>query len=267
MVEKLRNDFTKKPDSNIALFTLCTYYNHHIVNKTVNNFTGPNISSYCKKHSYDFYFLKDEEKFNKLPFIERGESNIAHCLFKFEIFLKLFEMGYDKVFYIDSIDILITNYNISLSSLVDDQHSLFFSLKPFIFQDNEGTKLFNINGGFHSARNTTKSKKFFRECIEKVKEKNKKVDVNENNIHDQFIFKKILNSRKEKYKNDVSVGKSLQQKFWYSNKITEEKIFFNQNKRKNLWVEGDFLIHLGVFCSNVGSKFELVKKFYRKYCE
>jgi len=264
----VRKTLSAYKNSNTALFTICSHVDKNpYTYKIINEYTRGNHVKYCNKNDYDYYFFDDVSIFESLNFLNNDEVNYSHCLTKFEAFIKLFEREYDNVFYIDASDVLITNIDKELEEFKNKENSVFLSTKSFVYDWENAIRNDNINGGFIGAKNNDESKEILYKSIEKVKEKSKNIDLNENDIFDDVIWKEVLNENN--FDGEVSIGNPLQQKYWLSDRafhLSLEEII-NQHERIDVWSEGDFMVHLGVFCDLECSKLDLIERFYEYYLE
>lgn len=104
----------------------CTYYSPSY--KALADISLPNLSEYCAKHGY--YMWVENIENDKWEYV------------KHDIFKKLFEEGFDLIWYKD-VDSIITNMTIPITNFIDDSHDFFI------------TKDFNeLNGGSVIIKNT-----------------------------------------------------------------------------------------------------------------
>lgn len=257
----VREDFRRKSESKVALFTLCTHYDDNkFVKRTFDNFTGSNLKSYSKKHGYDFYVFKDNSFFEYFNY-----ENLESTSHKLEIIDKLFKKDYKFVFSIDSVDILITNKSKKLESFTDVNNSVFFSIDAFIYNFEEERRriengLFNINTGFFGLRKNDISKKFINDCINIVRKEGM-----EDYIHEQRLIEAYFANNPDFVQNHVSIGETLQQSFWIE-QVNNWQDLKRQSERVDIWKKDDFLVHLSVL-GDEANKYEVVKGFQKRYLD
>jgi hypothetical protein len=188
-----------------------------------------NKQKYCSKHGYDL-IVSGENYFGDIP-----QWN--------KIFLILtYLQEYNYICWVD-LDTIICNSDITIESLKDNDHDLFYSKDP----------LYTFNGGVFIAKNSDFTFDFFSKVLESV------------NNHKEFPFDQtpII----DLYTNNKDIQKRIkiydQRKlnaFWYISEPDMLAVFPNWNKDFCIYQNGDFLVH--VTGRSYGERLKLMKMFY-----
>lgn len=181
----------------------CTYYSPSY--KALADISLPNLSEYCARHGY--YMWVENIENDKWEYV------------KHEMFKRLFEEGFDLIWYKD-VDSVITNMRIPITDFIDEGHDFFI------------TKDVNeLNGGSVVIKNTDWGRVFNKAVLN-----NKGILDNEQNA-----YVSLYEGAKPGIVNTMKIlpHPSINS---YDYSLYQE--FPNIRKRKEgHWHEGDFVLH------------------------
>jgi mannan polymerase II complex MNN10 subunit len=178
------------------------------------NITVPNKIEYCEKHNYYFNYREKKFLYSHLDFLENDQCDLLYWC---------------------GADTLITNYNIKITDLIDDDYDF------FICGDANG-----INADSFIIKNTNNSKNLLKDILQYQLVNNSKYEREDGYLNEQEVMVSfILN----KYKNISSI---LPQRIMnsYNYDLYPIHHFGEQFKDKKdylgndgNWQQNDFIIH------------------------
>jgi hypothetical protein len=205
-------------DPKIIVYTLFNEKYYELANITV-----PNKMEYCEKYNYDFQYRAEKFFYTHIGFE------------KIHRVLELFEKENFDILYWCGADTLITNFNIKITDLIDDEHDF------FICGDANG-----INADSFVIKNTPKARCLLQEVLDFQLNNNylyEKEDkyLNEQETLDMFInneYKDITKIYPQRVMN--SYDYNLYPTNHFGEQFKDKKDYLGNDGN---WQPEDFLIH------------------------
>lgn len=205
-------------DPKIIVYTLFNEKYYELANITV-----PNKMEYCEKHNYDFQYRAEKFFYTHIGFE------------KIHRVLELFEKENFDILYWCGADTLITNFDIKITDLIDDEHDF------FICGDANG-----INADSFVIKNTPKARQLFQEVLDFQLNNNYLYEkenryLNEQETLDMFInneYKDITKIYPQRVMN--SYNYDLYPISHFGEQFKDKKDYLGNDGN---WQPGDFLIH------------------------
>lgn len=213
------------------------------------------LEEYCDMHGYDLHYNIKKVK----------DTSIHEPTYDGMVYMRqLLEKGYDRVFWFDGSDIIITNFSMKLENMVGSKPIQFSNdVLPSYPIDSWG-----CNSGFWSVDSSDISKQFLDDVLETY-DPEYHHGWNETYWGDQDI----LNTISVNYK-DYLDTECLHQSYWFYNStefysmgiVEQIEYFSNQGKNINTYKLGDFLIHFAGGVVNTRTMTEVYERL-RKVIE